>query len=316
MANIIPDSSFPSIGSTASVAATTAVVPYETQMDQDLRFAMTEGSIFFEGRGKVQESLSRIAKSLNELGIPYAVAGGMSLYLHGYRRYTEDVDIIVTKEGAKRIYAELEGRGYVRPFEKSKNLRDTQTGVKIEFLIAGRFPGDDKPKSISFPDPDTVYELKDGIRVLNLPTIVSLKLASWMTGQDRAKDLGDVQELVKTFDLPESFVDSLHPYVKEAFSDMWRKMHVSSVRYMTIWRNKWLTSEAKTIDEMIVMLREASNELEAMRAEGVVLDANDGVSDDYAYLYTENKSVADKYGMQPESEFFDDDEIDDEAPKN
>ena len=72
---------------------------------------------------------------------------------HGFRRFTEDVDILVTRDGLKAIHAHLEGLGYVPPFTGSKNLRDTEHGVRIEFLIAGEFPGDGKPKPVAFPGP-------------------------------------------------------------------------------------------------------------------------------------------------------------------
>ena len=49
---------------------------------------MSEGSLFFQGQGAVQESLHRIASRLNQLGIPYAVVGGLALFEHGYRRFT------------------------------------------------------------------------------------------------------------------------------------------------------------------------------------------------------------------------------------
>src|SRR5262245_38493982 len=80
-----------------------ALVTYEQLMSQDLEWAMSQGSLFFEGRGKVQETLRRITKRLDELNIPYAVVGGMALFAHGFRRYTEDVDILVTREGLVRI---------------------------------------------------------------------------------------------------------------------------------------------------------------------------------------------------------------------
>lgn len=166
---------------------------YEAKLAADPRWAVAEGSLFFEGKGAVQESLRRIAARLNELEIPYAVAGGMALYQHGYRRFTEYVDILVTREGLKAIHQALDGRGYVRPFEKSKNLRDAETRVKIEFLLAGDYPGDGKPKAVQFPDPRQAAVEIDGIKFVNLPMLVELKLASGMTGSDRMKDLADVQ---------------------------------------------------------------------------------------------------------------------------
>ncbi len=171
----------PSNHATKVTNALRSMPTYEQQMSQDLGWAMTQGSLFFEDRGKVQESLRRIAIRLEELGISYAIVGGMAMYLHGFRRYTEEVNILVTKESAKKIYEALEGCGYVRPFSNSKNLRDTDSGVKIELLLTGRFPGDGKPKPVSFPDPADVGEVIHGIRCITLPKLVQLKLASGMT---------------------------------------------------------------------------------------------------------------------------------------
>ena len=125
---------------------------YEDQLDQDLEWALKEGSRHFEEKSAVNDALRRITQRLDELGIPYAIAGGMALYMHGFRRFTEDVDILVAKEDIKRIHEALEGRGYRPPFEKSKNLRDTENQVRIEFLLSGGYPGDGKPKPVAFPD--------------------------------------------------------------------------------------------------------------------------------------------------------------------
>src|SRR6185437_12999138 len=113
--------------------------------------------------------------------IPYAVAGAMAFFGHGFRRFTEDVDILVTREGLRTIHDRLEGLGYVPPFTGSKNLRDTERGVRIEFLVAGEYPGDGKPKPVAFPDPAGAGVEIDGIRYLRLPTLVELKIASGMT---------------------------------------------------------------------------------------------------------------------------------------
>ncbi len=160
-----------------SVAAST-VTPYHDRLNQDRGWALSEGSLFFEGKGKVQDALRRITKRLDELGIPYAIVGGMALFQHGYRRFTEDVDLLVTRDNLQKIHSALDGLGYVRPFAQSKNLRDTDGGVKIEFLIAGDYPGDGKPKPVAFPDPTERSVELNGMRVLNLESLVELKLAS------------------------------------------------------------------------------------------------------------------------------------------
>jgi hypothetical protein len=192
-------------------------------MSNDPRWALTEGSIFFEGRGAVQESLKRIAGRLNELQIPYAIAGGMALFRHGVRRFTEDVDILVTRDSLKKIHEELDGLGYVPPFAGSKNLRDVATGVKIEFLLAGAFPGDGKPKPVAFPDPAPAGVEREGIRYLQLGPLIELKLASGITAPARQKDLADVIALIETLRLPLEYAASLNAFVRPTFEELWRQ---------------------------------------------------------------------------------------------
>jgi hypothetical protein len=194
---------------------------YEQQLDRDFRWALMEGSMHFEKESAVHKTLARITRRLDELGIPYAVVGGMALFFHGFRRFTEDVDILVTREGLKTIHDRLEGLGYLPPFTGSKNLRDTDTGVRIEFLVAGEYPGDGLPKPVAFPDPaGTAVELEN-IRFLQLPHLLDLKLASGMTGAGRHKDLGDVEELIKTLGLSKDLADQLNPYVQDKYRELW-----------------------------------------------------------------------------------------------
>ena len=57
---------------------------------------MSEGSQHFEENSAVFKALHNIASRLKALGIPYAVIGGMALFRHGFRRFSEDVNILVT----------------------------------------------------------------------------------------------------------------------------------------------------------------------------------------------------------------------------
>jgi hypothetical protein len=200
-----------------------AVPTYEDLLDRDGTWALSEGSRYFEEKSAVQAALHRIARRLEELRIPYAVAGGMALFKHGFRRFTEDVNVLVTRDGLNAIHAHLEGLGYVPPFRGSKNLRDTEHGVRIEFLIAGEFPGDGKLKPVSFPDPAQAGIEIDGVRYLSLPKLVELKLASGMTGGvHRLKDLSDVVQLIENRRLPADFAETLDPYVRVKYLDLWR----------------------------------------------------------------------------------------------
>jgi hypothetical protein len=197
------------------------MIAYERKLDGNVAWAIREGSMHFEKDSAVHKALVKITKRLDELGIPYAVVGGMALFFHGYRRFTEDVDILVTPEGLKEIHRRLEGLGYVRPFAGSKQLRDADVGVRIEFLVTGTYPGDGKPKPVAFPDPTEAALEIDGIRFLQLSRLIELKLASGMTGAGRLKDLADVQELIKILGLARDLANQLDPFVQDKYLELW-----------------------------------------------------------------------------------------------
>ena len=201
----------------------TLVPHYEEVLRKDSRWALNEAGKYFEDRAKVQITLKKIARRLNDLGIDYAIVGGMALTHHGFVRFTNDVDIVVTRESNAELHSRLEGLGYLPPFEKSKNLRDTDSGVKIEFLITGEFPGDGKPKPVAFPNPKDVREFDaDGIAYLKLETLIELKLASGMSNTDRMKDLSDVQELIRHLSLDDKYALKLNEYVRAKFIEIWQ----------------------------------------------------------------------------------------------
>jgi hypothetical protein len=196
------------------------LLTYEERLNENTAWALEEGGMYFDRRSAVHETLTRLAKTLDELNIDYAIAGAMALFLHGFRRFTEDVDVIVTRDGLERIHEALDGRGYVRPFEKSKNLRDTHNGVRIDFIISGQYPGDGKAGPVAFPIPNEASTVIDGVRIISLPKLVELKLASGQQSH-RIKDLGDVQGLIEQLHLPRQFANQLDPSLRDAFQQRW-----------------------------------------------------------------------------------------------
>jgi hypothetical protein len=199
------------------------MLSHEQIMQKGGTAAIEEAGRFFMKEGAVHITLRRITAKLTELDIPHAVAGGMALVAHGYDRTTVDVDVLVDPDGLRRLHQALQGLGYVLPFTGSRNLRDTQTGVRIEFLVAGQFPGDGIPKPVAFPDPAAVSVEIDGIRYIGLPALVELKLASGMTGGiPRLKDLADVVALIQNLELPLEFEHHLNEYVRPKYEELWQ----------------------------------------------------------------------------------------------
>jgi len=176
--------------------------------------------------GKVHHAALEIARRLDAANIPYAIAGAMALGAHGYERVTVDVDLLLTRDGLARFKEAHLGRGYVEKFPCSKGLRDTENGVAIDILLAGEFPGDGLPKPVAFPDPAAAAVAGERFRILALPRLVELKLASGMTAPHRLKDLADVLELIRAAKLPAELADELAPYVREKYAELWRAAQI------------------------------------------------------------------------------------------
>lgn len=184
---------------------------------------LRESDDFFLERGPVHQTLRALAERLEGDSIPYAVIGGMALYLMGYRRLTTDVDLLMTPEGLERFRDRLVGRGYAVAFPGArKTFRDPQTGVRIDVITTGEYPGDERPKAVSFPDPEVAAIDRDGIRVIALENLIELKLASGLAAEHRALvDLADVQRLIEELDLPSDLSGKLDPSVRSEYQRLW-----------------------------------------------------------------------------------------------
>jgi len=200
----------------------TSFQTYEERLDADFFWALNDTGLFLEGSGTVRHVLRRFLSRLTALRVSYAIAGGIAVFEHGYQRATGNINVLVTRNGLAHIHEALNGLGYVPPFAGSKNLRDVEDGVRIEFLITGEFPGDGKPKPVAFPDPSPpeMTVERDGIRFLALVPLIELKLASGMTNPGRLKDLADVQELIRIRKLDEAFAEKLNPYVRGKYAEL------------------------------------------------------------------------------------------------
>ena len=177
-----------------------------------------EGQRYFMGEGQLNSALARLVADLKDHDIDYLVIGAIALMAYGYPRFTEDIDLIVDAEGLQRFHRELVGLGYSPAFQGArKRLRSTRDGIPIELISAGEYPGDGKPKPVSFPRPSETSVEIDGVKFPTLEKLIELKLASGMTAPDRLKDLADVQELIKIRGLSSEFADRVNPYVREEF---------------------------------------------------------------------------------------------------
>ncbi len=196
-------------------------VSSRTSSSRSILHLYEEGRRYFMGQGSVNNTLRQLTSDLKEHGIDYMVIGAVALLAHGYPRFTEDIDLVLTPEGLEVFHRELIGLGYVPAFPGArKRLRSTRDGVTIEVMTTGEYPGDGKPKPVSIPEPSTASTEIDGIRIVTFEKLIDLKLASGMTAPHRLKDLADVQELIKIRRLQPEFAGQLDPSVRGQFLEL------------------------------------------------------------------------------------------------
>ena len=74
---------------------------------------------------RLDEALLRICKAFNEAGVEYVVIGGFAMILHGFPRFTEDIDLMINPEAS--------------------NLRSMKSAISVLF-------GDDSINGVSDED--------------------------------------------------------------------------------------------------------------------------------------------------------------------
>ena len=170
----------------------------------------------------IHSAARRIARTLAEMEIPFAIAGALAANAHGHVRTTEDVHILLQPQGLHDFKQAWLGRGWIEKFAGSIGFRDTTDNVNIDVFLSGDYPGDGRPKPVVFPDPAEVAEPDDeGIPILSLAVLIELKLASGMTAPDRPRDLDDVIQLIRVNQLARNYGDDLNPYVQPKYDELW-----------------------------------------------------------------------------------------------
>lgn len=170
---------------------------------------LREIDMFFQGTDRVHQTMRRVAEKLEAANIPYAIAGGMAVNAHHYERTTKDVDFLVTRSSLHTFVRQYVGNEFQRVPDHPRRFLDPSNGVTFDFLVTGLYPGSGRPGPFAYPDPRDVSEVIQDHHVLNLPTLIQLKLAA-----RRWKDFADVVYLIRENHLDEAFQEKLHPSVQ------------------------------------------------------------------------------------------------------
>ena len=168
--------------------------------------------MFFQRNDPVHKTMRRTIKNLEKANIPYALVGGMAVNLHGHRRTTNDVDLLLTANGFTEFERRFVPKHYERVPRRPHRVTDRKNQVIVDFLVTGLYPGSGKPGPIAYPDPSLVRTSMEGLQVIELAVLIELKLAA-----RRYQDFADVVSLIRAHQLDESFADRLHPSVRSDY---------------------------------------------------------------------------------------------------
>ena len=171
-----------------------------------------EIDMFFQKNDPVYKTMRRIVKQLEKAKIPYAVVGGMAVNAHGHRRTTDDLDVLLTKEGLAEFRKRFVPKHYDTTPQLARRFTDRKNEVTIDFLLAGLYPGNGRPGPIIFPDPVATSETIEEMQVIDLSTLIQLKLAA-----RRHQDFADVVSLIRVQKLDESFANRLHSSLRRDY---------------------------------------------------------------------------------------------------
>jgi hypothetical protein len=180
---------------------------------------MREISMFFQGTDPVHQTMRRVVQKLRDAQISYAVVGGMAVNAHNYRRTTDDVDFLLTSEGLAAFDRLFLSGTFQRVPGRNRRFLDPETGIMFDVLVTGMFPGSGRPGPIAYPDPATVTQVIETASIVNLKTLIELKLAA-----HRHKDFGDVVALIGIHKLDESFGNQIHPSLHPDFIECLEEM--------------------------------------------------------------------------------------------
>ena len=175
-------------------------------------FAMSDNETLWQAATRLHDSLARH-------GLAHAIVGGVAVCLHGYRRNTIDIDLLVSPDDTVALRQLLRQSGWQWDSTEKQFVRES--GAVLQLLLSGEKAG--RGSDIYLPDPGdaTVVTWLEGLPVLTLPRLIETKLACGIGNARRMhKDFADVVELIARNTLPRSFSRKLHKSLRPTFLEL------------------------------------------------------------------------------------------------
>ncbi|HVJ82814.1 MAG TPA: hypothetical protein VNC50_17225 [Planctomycetia bacterium] len=162
---------------------------------------------------------ARVHAALAGSGVDHAIAGGVAVFLHGYRRFTADLDLLVRREDSEPLFAAMAAAGFEWKAERKEF--DSPEAIPVQLLIAGEKQGRDQETTFPSPSDASAVTTIEGLPVLSLAQLIQSKLACGLGDPRRMhKDFADVVELIAAHRLDGSFAGKLHKSLRKEFREL------------------------------------------------------------------------------------------------
>lgn len=171
------------------------------------------------GNAPLWETAKVCRDLLAAANVPFAIAGGVAVCLHGYRRNTIDLDLLVRRDDEAAIRHTLITNGFVWNDANSEFV--APSGIPVQFLISGERAG--RGSEVALPDPtaENVVTEKEGLPVLRMARLIECKIAAGEGNVRRThRDFADVVELIAVNQLDKSFARFLHRSLRKTFKEL------------------------------------------------------------------------------------------------
>ena len=144
----------------------------------------------------IQAAMQKLVDRFEAVPIPYAIIGGLAVRYYGHRRFTNDIDVLVTPQAHDKIVREFIGHGYRLDDAQTGRMVDEEYDVKVDLCLSDG--------SVRWPSLFRNTKEIDGVQVIRLTRLIDMKLA---TG--RLQDAADVLALIKHNRLERTFCRGL-----------------------------------------------------------------------------------------------------------
>lgn len=145
----------------------------------------------------------QIARSLRDR-VDAPVLGGIAVYLHGGGRSTIELDLYTSDRRSTADQLEAVGAKWDRA-----GREHVLEGIRIHTVT---------PEEAKHTVERT--SIIDGVRVVSLKDLITIKLISGLNSPGRAKDVGDVEELIRAIPLDKRFAEKLPADLRGPFKGL------------------------------------------------------------------------------------------------